>query len=132
MLFVGLLAKAQSPKGTLTFNVGNFSDNSGQAVINLYRKESIIPKNPFLQGTCKIVNGKGTITFKDIPYREYAAILFHDKNSNKVIDHGMFGPSEPMGFPNGYKMSHSSGSPSFKKLKFTFSKEKSVYTINIQ
>ncbi len=49
-----------------------------------------------------------------MPYGNYAAILFHDKNSNNVIDHGMFGPSEPMGFPNDYTMSGHSGMPTVR------------------
>lgn len=126
ILFMSMVANAQSEKGTLTFYVDNFADNSGQAVVNLYNKQSGLPEKPLKQSSCKIVNGKATVTFEDLPYGDYAAILFHDENSNMTIDHKLFGP-EPLGFSNGSKMSLE-----YKKLMFTFSMEKSVQNISIQ
>ena len=115
----------------LTIAAGNFKSNSGKAVVNLFRRQDDIPKKPFRTGTAKIVNGQATIGFENLPVGFYAAILFHDENSNDIVDHRFGFPSEPMGFSNHWRLSLFSGMPTFEKLKFDFH-ESGSYTIMIQ
>lgn len=122
--------KPGNDKGKLTFYAGNFSNNSGQACIYLYRSQDELTK-PFLLKSCKIENGKATIIFEDIPYGEYAAFLFHDINSNNKPDHSMKN-RELRGFSNSWKNSFFSWYPDFEDLKFTFSIEKTTYKINVE
>lgn len=117
---------------SLTFLLGNFENDNGQAIIQLFKKGDAMPKNPSWKGNSKIVNGKATITFNAIPYGDYAAILFHDENSNGILDHSFGMPAESMGFSNGWELSLFSGMPNFSKLKFEFSEQKRRCSINIK
>lgn len=124
------VGNAQS-SGTLTIKASNFSRDSGKAVVNLFREADDIPKKPFMQSSSDIVNGKAVVTFQ-IPYGNYAAILFHDENSNQELDHKFGFPNEPMGFSNEWNLTLFSGMPSFNKLKFHFSDEKPAHNIKIK
>jgi uncharacterized protein (DUF2141 family) len=71
------------------------------------------------------------IAFNEIPIGEYAAIAYHDKNSNSTLDHKMGFPNEPMGFSNNWNFSLFSGMPTFKKLKFNFESDNAVIEIPV-
>jgi uncharacterized protein (DUF2141 family) len=115
----------------LTIVAGNFKNDVGNAVVNLFRTHDDLPKTPFRTMTAKITNGRAVVTFEDVPAGYYAAILFHDENSNGVIDHRFGFPKEPMGFSNNWRLSLFSGMPTFEKLKFNVGESRS-YTIMIQ
>lgn len=119
-LLTGLTAKAQGSSGTLIIEASNFESQEGIAIVSVFRENDDIPKNPYLQGKEVIANGKATIIFKDVPFGEYAAILFHDENANGILDHKFGFPNEPMGFSNDWDLSLFSSMPTFKKLKFQF------------
>jgi len=120
-------------KDTLTFYVNNFSSDTGQAVVMLFREEDNLPSTPFMKENGVIKNGKTVISFSDIPFGAYAAIVFHDENMNGVVDHNWLGFSkEPLGFSNEWKLTIISGLPSFSKLKFEFSKQKRDCYISIK
>jgi len=130
-LFLGFICNAQS-LGTLTIDAANFKSDKGVAVVRLFREEDDVPKKPFLKASHKIVNGKSRIVFQNLAYGEYAAILFQDENSNGILDHRFGFPNEPMGFSNDWKLSLFSGMPTFQKLRFEFSENKSTYFIAIR
>jgi uncharacterized protein (DUF2141 family) len=119
------------PSGTLTIEATNFQSDKGVAVVHLFRKQDDVPKNPFLETTHAIVNGKAIIVFHNLLYGEYAVLLFHDENSNRKLDHRFGLPNEPMGFSSNWKLSLFSGMPTFNKLRFEFSESKSEFTIMI-
>ena len=112
-------------------HVKNFRHNNGKAVVNVFRDGDDLPKKPFMQISCDIINGQSTIVFENIPYGRYAAIVFHDENVNGELDHKFFYPAEPIGFSNGWELTLFSGMPSFEKLRFSFSEFKNEYTITI-
>lgn len=130
-LLIAVTGNAQS-SGTLTIDATNFKNDKGGAVIHLFRSQDDVPKKPFLQAAHFIVNGKATFVFHDVLFGEYAAILFHDENSNGILDHRFGFPNEPMGFSNGWKLSLFSGMPTFHKLKFEFSESKPTCRIAIR
>lgn len=122
-----------STRDTLKIYAGNFSSDTGCAVAMLFRKEDGLPRDPFMKVTGVIQNGKSILVFADIPFGEYAAIVFHDENSNGILDHSWLGlPKEPKGFSSGWELTIFSGIPSFSKLKFEFSKQKPDCTIDIK
>jgi uncharacterized protein (DUF2141 family) len=114
----------------LTVNASGFKTDDGFAIVNLFRAADDIPKKAFRQVKANIINGQSQLTFEKLPYGSYAAILFHDVNANGILDH-RFGPSEPMGFTNGWQLTWISGMPSFEKLKFEFHTAKSNIMIPI-
>ncbi|MEO7990393.1 MAG: DUF2141 domain-containing protein [Chryseolinea sp.] len=129
-LFIAILCKAQQT-GTLTIEAINFTNNKGSAIIQLFREQDDVPEKPFKNVKAEIVHGKAQIIFNEIPYGNYAAILFHDENANGILDHKLGFPNEDMGFSNQWKLSLFSGMPTFTKLKFSFKQQDTPYVISI-
>ncbi len=123
LLFTSHVGNAQV-LDTLTINASNFKSDTGKAIVHLFRKEDDIPKTPFLKVAVDIKDGKAVIPFPQLQYGEYAAILFHDENTNGTLDHKWGFPNESMGFSNDWNLSLFSGMPTFSKLRVEFSKEK--------
>jgi uncharacterized protein (DUF2141 family) len=130
-LFIGFICNAQS-SGILTINATNLKTDKGVAVVHLFRKQDDVPKKPFKEASHVIDNHKSKIVFRNLPYGEYAAILFHDENSNGILDHRFGFPNEPMGFSNDWKLSLFSGMPTFQKLRFEFREGKTTCLIAIR
>ena len=116
----------------MTINAINIKNDEGKAIVNLFKKGDEITKEPYLQSSSKIANGKAVIVFVNLPYGEYADMLWQDKNSNGDLDHRWGMPAEPMGFSNNWKLSLFSGMPSFEKLKFQFTAQKAQCNISIK
>ena len=131
MLFLtsGLYSQNDLTKGKLTFNLTGFADNSGQVIVQLFRREDKVPAKPFMEVMAKITNKEAVVTIENLSYGVYAAILVHDKNANGYIDHRMGIPNEPLAYPNNWKLTLLSGMPTFDKLKFSFSQIKDHLTI---
>ena len=117
--------------GSLTFNISGFADNSGQVIVQLFRKEDKMPKNPFMQIEAKIVDKKAVVVIKDLSYGFYGAIIVHDQNSNGIIDHRWGIPNEPLGYTNNWQLSLLSGMPTFEKLKFYFSESNTICAVQM-
>ena len=130
-LLFATLCQAQT-KGNLMIHATHFNHNNGKAVVHLFRVDDDIPTKPFIKSSAIIKNGNTTITINDLPYGDYAVILFHDENSNGELDHRFGFPNEPMGFSNHWKLSLLSGMPSFQKLKFSFSEDHAEQEIQIK
>jgi uncharacterized protein (DUF2141 family) len=125
------VALAQTQNSTLTIAATNFSNTNGMAIVHLFRKNDNVPAKPFMKSTATITDGMASIIFKNIPYGEYAAILFQDENNNGILDHRWGFPHEPMGFSNAWSLSLFSGMPNFEKLKFRFTEVEPVCNIKI-
>lgn len=106
--------------GTLVFKTDGFNNNKGKAEILLFRKTDKVPDNPFKRSASIIRNKQSIITFPDLAYGDYAAILVHDENSNGKIDHSFGLPAEQLGYTNNWTLGVFTGMPSFSKLKFSF------------
>lgn len=130
-LLMSNLIVAQSV-GLLTINAANFDTDNGKAVVHLFRKEDDLPGKPFMQSMASIVDGKAVIVFENIIYGDYAAILFQDENSNGELDHRFGFPNEPMGFSHEWDITLFSGMPTFTKLKFQFSENRTSLKIAIK
>ncbi len=125
-------AFSQVPKQqTCTVVAENFANNNGQSVANLFVKGESLKKKPTHQIISKIIDGKAVFEFKDLPFGDYAVILWHDKNANGDLDHSFGMPSEPLGYSNHWRFSLFSGMPTFVKLKFNFSNQSNSITIKV-
>ncbi|TXD47119.1 DUF2141 domain-containing protein [Polaribacter sp. IC073] len=70
---------------SITATVVNVSSEKGKVGFALYNKENFnsIP----VQGKeGKIIDGKSTVVFENVPSGEYAIICYHDKNNNGKMD----------------------------------------------
>lgn len=100
---------------TITATVVNVTSNDGKVGFALYNKANFM-KKPLQAKNAKIIEGKSTVTFENLPDGEYAIICYHDKNDNNRMDfepNGM--PKEDYGTSNNVM---SFGPPQFNDAKF--------------
>lgn len=118
---VGISAEAEGLKtGDLTIHVTGFAHARGRAVGKLFAPgDNVLGTGRWRVGT-PIDEGAAVFHFEGLPAGRYAVVVFHDENNNGVIDHGLLGPSEPLGFSGGFRMSMVFGRPDFERLKFDF------------
>ncbi|MDX6746200.1 DUF2141 domain-containing protein [Polaribacter sp. PL03] len=83
MLSITNSLTAQNNKITVT--VVNATSDAGKIGYALYTKDNFMGI-PVAGTNGKIVNGKSTIVFENIPAGEYAVICYHDKNNNDKMD----------------------------------------------
>ncbi len=118
-LFSSFLFAAEQ-KGDITIKIGNFTDNAGEVLVYLYNSADGFPQEPekavnFLME--RIRRQKAEVTFKQVTYGTYAISVFHDQNSNKIMDLNWLGiPKEGYGISNDAK--GLMGPPSFRKASF--------------
>ena len=118
--------------GNLIILADNFKTNQGIAMVKLFRESDDVISKPFLQAKALIENGKAQLIISDLPFGEYAAILWHDENENGILDHSWGMPAELMGFSNHWKLSILSGMPTFDKLRFVFNKQNPNCEIHVK
>jgi len=106
--------------GDLTIHATGFAHAHGHAVAKLFAPGDNVLGPGRWQVGMPIDGGAAVFRFKGLPAGRYAAVVFHDENDNGVIDHGLLGPSEPLGFSGGFVLSLVSGRPDFERLKFDF------------
>jgi uncharacterized protein (DUF2141 family) len=117
----GSLAAADlSNSGDLTLHVTGFEHARGHAVAKLYAPGDDVLGPGHWQVRSPIDGNTSVLRFEGLPPGRYAAVVFHDENDNGVIDHGLLGPSEPIGFSGGFMLNLLSGRPDFESLKFDF------------
>lgn len=109
-----------SNSGDLTLHVTGFAHARGHAVAKLYAPGDNVLGAGHWQVRAPIDANTAVLRFEGLPPGSYAAAVFHDENDNGVIDHGLLGPSEPIGCSGGFVLSLLSGRPNFERLKFDF------------
>ncbi len=126
---INLFSQHISERAPLTFIVSGIPDNVGQVIVQLYKKGDDLPNAPFIRLKSKIKNRRAALVSDNLPYGDYAAIIFHDQNQNGELDHRFGLPNEPMTFTNNWELSLFSGMPSFEKLKFVYSAENPLFMV---
>lgn len=124
---------AANAEPSLRFEVHGLAHGSGQLGINLFRNDDEMFEHPIRTVVAPIHDGSATISIHELPNGEYAAVAYHDENSNGELDHHFLGfPNEPLGYSGGFEFGLFSGMPSFDKLKFRFSAPQQNVVIHIQ
>ena len=106
--------------GDLTIHATGFAHARGHAVAKLFAPGDNVLGPGRWQVGMPIDGDAAVFRFKGLLAGRYAAVVFHDENDNGVIDHGLLGPSEPLGFSGGFVLSLVSGRPDFERLEFDF------------
>lgn len=118
---VALGAAVEQPaRGELVVHATGFADARGHAVAKLFVAGDNVLEAGRWQLVAPIEAGAATFRFGRLPAGSYAVVVFHDLNDDLTIDHGLLGPSEPLGFSNGFALSWMSGRPDFERLQFDF------------
>lgn len=133
LLSILLYAGAGFERESITLNVeiDNVKVAKGKLLIAIYK-----PSEKFGGGAAAITNmlevrstGGQTASF-DIEPGQYALALYHDVNSNGVLDKNFMGiPKEPYGFSRNFRPKFSA--PSFKDCSFQVTEE-SVQKISVK
>ena len=118
--------------GELVILATGFKNSQGQAGANLFLNQDSMFDHPHRQAFAKIIDGKAEIRFPDLPYGDYALVVFHDENQNGRVDHNFFNfPSEPLGYSNGFSFGLTSGMPTFEKLRIHFNQDFGPVSITV-
>ncbi|QNM86132.1 DUF2141 domain-containing protein [Polaribacter haliotis] len=105
---------------TITVTVVNATSDAGKIGYALYTKDNFMGK-PIQGKNGKIVNGKSTIVFENVPSGEYAVTCYHDKNNNDKMDFSANRmPLEDYGSSNNVM---AFAPPSFENAKFMLKDE---------
>jgi uncharacterized protein (DUF2141 family) len=119
-------------KGRLKISVINIANNDGTVNLALYNSQSDYASKdgkPYLREKVSILNKKAEIEFSDVPFGEYGIKVYHDENSNGVMDKNFMGiPKEDYAFSN--NAAGTLGAPPYNKVKFSF--HKSDMTLEIK
>jgi uncharacterized protein (DUF2141 family) len=117
----------------LNIEASGFNDESGHAIAKLFLPGQNVRQRGQLEIKADIRGGKASLAFPALPPGEYAVVVFHDANDNGVIDHKLIGiPSEELGFSNAFKLSFSSGLPTFEKLRFAHGESAQTIAIHVE
>jgi uncharacterized protein (DUF2141 family) len=123
--------KAEEP--VLVVHAAGFKNDTGHAIAHLFYRGDDVPKKPRQEVRADIRDGKAVLAIASLPPGEYAVIVFHDANDNGVVDHNFIGfPQEALGFSNAFKLSLTSGMPSFEKLRFLHGDATQTLEIQVQ
>jgi len=120
--FLTLLSSLSLFAHTLTIEVTNIKNNSGQILMGLFNQvEGFRDVNmTYKKSVITTLNKNIVYIFTDIPDGEYAVSLFHDENNNDKIDTNFIGiPKEGYGVSN--NIHPTLRAPTFEETKFQLS-----------
>ena len=118
--------KESVDKGSIVVEVTNLQNiGKGQLLGFLYKKVNRVEVNGvryFRRVSLPVKASKMEVTFKDIPYGEYAIAIMHDMDKNFKMDTTFIGiPNEDLGISNNAK-GGPLGGPKWKVAKFKHQK----------
>ena len=127
LLFAVTLTHAQEDTNgkTITVTIGNISNNNGNVILSLHTENTFMKGKGILNEQSKIVDGKISVTFKNVKPGTYAIMALHDENENNRMDfqdNGM--PKESYGMSNNPM---SFGPPQYAEAKFEVSDEEYLH-----
>lgn len=104
----------------LTFSVAGFKNINGHVAVAIFNSESSFNKGaePYKILYKKVLSSETELSVDSLLYGTYAISVFHDENSNKVLDKNFLGiPKEGYGFSNNAKGNF--GPPAFEAASFS-------------
>lgn len=119
---ISIVGFAQDEFGaSITVTVENAKNDNGKLLIGLHTEENFM-KGAGIDGQqTEIIDGKGTVTFKNVKPGEYAIMVLHDENNNQRMDFEESGmPKESYGMSNNPR---SFGPPIYADAKFEVGKD---------
>lgn len=122
---------AQESKGfDVTINVSNLNSNNGKVFVALYNSEANFLNKQIKGEISQIDNKTSTVTFKNIQNGIYAISMFHDENSNNIMDTNFLGiPKEDYGCSNNAK--GFMGPPKWEDAKFQINNQSIIQNIKL-
>ena len=128
-LILTLISPDNNEKYDLTVKVNQLRNTKGIVQFALYNKDGTIPDEHYERyyklGKSKIINGKATYTFTNLPKGRYAVNILHDENKNGKIDKGFIMPVEGIGFSN-YQSIGLTNRPKFSRASFELKENQKI------
>lgn len=119
--------------GALRIEATGFDDGSGHAIAKLFLPGQKVRQRGHLEAKADIRDGKAVMAFPALAPGDYAVVVFHDSNDNGEIDHNLIDiPKEQLGFSGAFKLSISSGLPTFDRLKFAHGASDQTIAIRVE
>ncbi|GGD27697.1 DUF2141 domain-containing protein [Hyunsoonleella pacifica] len=122
-LFLSInLSNAQETTGkTITVTINNITNNNGHVLLSLHTENTFMKGPGIMNAKSEIIDGKITVTFKNVIPGTYAIMTLHDENDNNAMDFDDSGmPKESYGMSNN-PMSY--GPPQYASAKFNMTKD---------
>lgn len=120
-------------KGDIQIKITDLPSSKGKVMLAVYNSEKNFEQTGIFYKNAKleIVKKTASFTFKDLPFGEYAIKLYHDENSNGLLDTGLFGiPTEGYAFSN--NASGFMGPASYNDSKFKLDKKIVTQTLSVK
>jgi uncharacterized protein (DUF2141 family) len=121
LLFWAGFALAQNQ---LKIEVKGLKNSKGLVQIALYNHAAQFLRDQYATATVRINSGKAVAFFEALPKGSYAAAVFHDENSNAIMDKVFGIPKEAYGFSNNAKGFMSA--PKFDAAKFQLNQDLTI------
>jgi uncharacterized protein (DUF2141 family) len=124
------------PKLDLHVHAVGFKHQRGHAIAKLFVAGQRVTGSAHSTLRAEIRGTEATFNFAMLAEGPYALVVFHDENDNGTVDHGFFGhgvygPIEPIGFSNGYRLTLFS-LPTFDKLKFILAPNRTHIEVGVK
>ena len=114
-------AQDTQPGKDITLTIENITNNNGKVILGLHTEDTFMKGQGIKTAEANIVDGKITVTFKNVEDGTYAIMALHDENENKRMDYHDNGmPKESYGMSNNPM---SFGPPQFAAAKFELKNE---------
>ncbi|TXD84877.1 DUF2141 domain-containing protein [Subsaximicrobium wynnwilliamsii] len=128
VLFLGIFSDEnprENPSETtkLTIQIDNIAVLDGTIKIGVFNTDiDFLEENATIRDySLTVTSATEIFVIDDLPKGEYAISMYHDENSDGVLNRNFFGiPKEPYGFSNNVKPKLSA--PDYKDCKFSFAK----------
>lgn len=112
--------------GNLTVRTNGFRNDTGRAIVLLY-ENGPMDQAPSMSRVVEIKADKAEAIFENLPWGNYAVLVFHDGNNNQTFDMKNNLPTEGIGYSN--QLTAPSGSPEYEKSMISL--DKTNLTIDI-
>ena len=142
-ILFGLTAEAEAERtGGITIRVEGIKSDKGSIVLILCNSQDMyqseldkygeISDTSFRSVSAEIKSNSFEWIFEDIPYGEYALMLYHDENNNGKLDkNAMEQPKEPYAFSNNARAPARSP-PKYEKVKFSVDQPSVTLQIQVE
>lgn len=119
--------------GDIAVFVDNVQVQKGPVYIGLFNSKRTFRKidKVYRVEVLKGNREEGVVVIEDVPYDDYAIVVFQDYNKNRKFDKNFMGiPKEPFGFSTNFQVS--TRAPKYKEVLFNHREDETELKVNLQ
>ncbi len=119
LAFILFIGYASCQTGSIKIEIEGIENTKGEIQIGVYNSANDFPdyEKIFIGGYAEALKFGALYKIEDIPIGKYAIAIWHDENSDKVLNKNIFGvPKEKYGFSN--NVFGTFGPPDFEEASF--------------